>query len=161
MRLGLPATLVAILSASAAVSPAAVAQSAPQPPVLLASAAPHAPAPLAAARLFTRVDVGITPDWPAGETQFADYAVQEIEAGTVSGDLYVRWAAFGLDAQAFTVEVSAAGQPFVPVATVAATGAVEYGVHVLGLAAALYDVRMRETASDGTVVVSTPVRVRV
>lgn len=157
MRLALPVAFFAVLLISAAVS----AQTAASPPVLLASAASRVTAPRASARLFSRVEVGITPSWPADETQFADYAVQEIEAGTVSGDLYVRWSAFGPHAQAFAVEVSAAGRPFVTVATVAASGTAEHGVHVLGLAAGLYEVRMRETASDGTVVTSTPVRVRV
>lgn len=159
MRLALPATLFLSLLVSAAVS----AQTAASPPALLASAGSHASAPRAVARLFSRVEVGITPAWPSGETQFADYAVQEIEAGTVSGDLYVRWSAFGPHAQSFAVDVSTAGRPFTTVAMVTAspsdTG--EHGVHVLGLAAGLYEVRMRETSADGTVVTSTPVRVRV
>lgn len=159
MRLALPATLFVSLFVSTAVS----AQTAASPPVLLASAASHASAPRAAARLFSRIEVGITPTWPADETQFADYAVQEIEAGTVSGDLYVRWSAFGPHAQSFAVEVTTAGQPFTTVATVAASASDtdEHGVHVLGLVAGLYEVRMRETGTDGTVVTSTPVRVRV
>ena len=157
MRLALSAALFASLFFTAAVS----AQGVASPPVLLASAAPHASAPRAATRLCSRVEVGLTAGWPSDETQFADYAVQEIEAGTVSGDLYVRWSAFGPRAQTFAVEVSAAGRPFTTVATVAASGTGEHGVHVLGLAAGLYEVRMRETATDGTVVTSTQVRVRV
>ena len=159
MRLAFSATLFASLLFTSAVSaqPARVTAR----PVLLASAPLRASAPHASARLFSRVEVGIAPDWPSGDTQFADYAVQEIEAGTVSGDLYVRWSAFGLHARAFAVEVATAGRPFTRVATVAAREAGEHGVHVLGLAPGLYEVRMRETSADGTVVVSTPVRVRV
>lgn len=159
MRLALPAMLLASLVGTTA----AAAQTAASRPVLLASAAAHASPPRAAARLFSRVEVGITPSWPSGETQFADYAVQEIEAGTVSGDLYVRWSAFGPHAASFTVEVSTAGGPFATVATVeaSASGTGEHGVHALGLAAGLYEVRMRETAADGSVILSTPVRVRI
>lgn len=158
MRLALTATL--FLSLSFSVASSAQTGRATAVPVLLASSVRHAPAPQ---RLFSRVDVGITPDWPSGATQFADYAVQEIEAGTVSGDLYVRWSAFGPHAEAFVVEVSTGGRPFATVATVTALAdaMAEHGVHVLGLAAGLYEVRVREAAPDGSVVVSTPVRVRV
>ena len=161
MRLALPATLVVFLFTSAQAQ-------APRPavPVMLASATPVVRAPRAPARLFTRVDVGITPEWPAALADFADFAAQEIEAGSVSGDLYVRWTAFDLHARSFAVDVAVAGRPFVVAATVAATIASgdaggEYGVHLLGLAPGLYEVRMREAGADGTETVSSTLRIRV
>lgn len=156
MRLALFAMLFVFPTASAS------AQASRAVPVLLASSdAAHARAPRAAARPFTRVEVGIRPDWPSDQMDFADYAVQEIEAGTVDGDLYVRWSAFAPHASRFTVEVSLAGQPYAVAAVVPATDAAEFGVHLLGVAPGLYEVRMRETSETGIETASTPVRVRV
>ena len=158
MRLALLAMGFVFITASAS----AQAPSARAVPVLLASSdAAHARAPRAAARPFARVEVGIRPDWPSDQTDFADYAVQEIEAGSVDGDLYVRWGAFAPHASRFTVEVSLAGQAYTVAAVVTATDASEFGVHLLGVTPGLYEVRMREASAAGTEVVSMPVRVRV
>ena len=162
MRLALPATLVLTLFLVAPAQAQAPRPAGPAVPVLLASATPVTRAPRAPARLFTRVEAGITPEWPAALGDFADYAAQEIEAGSVSGDLYVRWTAFDLHARSFAVDVAVAGRPFVVAATVAAGDAGgEYGVHLLGLAPGLYEVRMREAGADGTETVSSTLRIRV
>ncbi|HEX8299195.1 MAG TPA: hypothetical protein VF594_08555, partial [Rubricoccaceae bacterium] len=146
MRLALPATLLLSLVLTLPASAQAPHRSLP---VMLASATVPTQAPRARAPLFTHVETGITPDWPTALADFVDYAVQELEAGSVSGDLYVRWSAFGLHAQAFTVEVALAGRPSVVAATVVARSAGgDYGVHLLGLAPGLYTVRMRETGED-------------
>ncbi len=157
MRLAPLATLFVCVAASAS------AQAPPHalPVVLASSDAVHARAPRAAARPFARVEIGIRPEWPSAQTDFADYAVQEIEAGTVDGDLYVRWSAFAPHAVRFTVEVSLAGAPYSVAAVVPATAVAEFGVHLLGVAPGLYEVRMREASETGMETVSTPVRVRV
>ncbi len=157
MRLALLATLFVCFAASAS------AQAPPQAvPVLLASSvAVHARAPRAAARPFARIEVGIQPEWPSALTDFADYAVQEIEAGTVGGDLYVRWSAFSPHAVRFTVDVSLDGAPYTVAAVVPVADVAEFGVHLIGVAPGLYEIRMREASEAGTETVSTPVRVRV
>ena len=164
MRLASTATLVVLLAGSvsaqtpvlvAAASPARV--TAPAPP----ARAPHARVPRAGT-LAARVRVGITAAWPLGAADYADYGAQEIEAGTVASDLYVRWYPFDAHARLFAVEVAVAGRPFETVALVAASAATaEYGVHLAGLAPGLVAVRMRETSASGTEVVSASVHVRI
>ena len=159
MRLASTATLVVLLAGSVSA----------QTPVLLASASPGRPAASAphartsrAGALVSRVEVGVTAAWPRGASEFADYDTQEIEAGTVAGDLYVRWYPFDAHARLFAVEVAVAGRPFETVALVAAAAATdEYGVHLVGLAPGLVAIRMRETSASGTEIVSTPVHVRI
>ncbi|HEX9950253.1 MAG TPA: hypothetical protein VGB53_00660 [Rubricoccaceae bacterium] len=162
MRLALPATLLLSLVLAVPALAQAPRPAAPVVPVMLASATAAVRAPRAPARLFTRVEAGITPRWPAALADFSDYAAQEIEAGSVAGDLYVRWTAFDLHARSFAVDVAIAGRPFVVAATVEAGDADgEYGVHLLGLAPGLYEVRMREASADGTETVSAPLRIRI
>ncbi|HEX8384915.1 MAG TPA: hypothetical protein VF576_01970 [Rubricoccaceae bacterium] len=171
MRLALPAALALTLLPTSQVSA--------QAPVLVASRAPgaHAPRPSAGPavahvsltsapgrppRPAARVEVGITAAWPSGPDGYTDADSHEIEAGTVDGDLFVRWYPFDAHPRSFSVEVSVGGRPFETVVTVAASQAgAEYGVHLVGLAPGLYGVRMREHGADGATVVSAPIHVRV
>ena len=166
MRLALLATLfLPLLLTPAAAQSAEFAYAAPHA-VRGATLPPVAGAPVvlpaASGRaLAARVSSGITAAWPTSPDGFADYAAHEIEAGTVSGDLYVRWYAFDLHAETFVVEVSRDGAPFERLASVAAVAGEEQGLHAEGLAPGLYEVRVREWGSTETEIVSTSVRVRI